>query len=371
VRVYDAGTPVNHLLQEGVFKLESRGGDLRKAIDCDPVLGVYRIVIVHLESDRWTEVKGAARQYFNPSWSPDGRSIAAIADVNAFEQQPTYFGQRDSRTALSVFDVASGTERRLTVDAASVLGTPAWSPDSGQVLLLAERHPPSPSFTSILVQSLTLDRSTFVPTPRGLSARAVRWSRDGKKIVATLFDRFTDSLWKLNLDGGNPQQIQTLAWQVDSFAELDADVFLFNVQSGSFKSRLGTIDGTPRTFRLISGVSNAILLSAFPLPLNTGGIDQATKGNVFDDFQDYVKLSPIFKMRELDTAMLLMVGDQDWTWVPQMIAQYGVLRMEGKDVQLIRYANEGHNLSRRESIEDALRRMHRFFDERLLKPQVH
>jgi hypothetical protein len=36
-----------------------------------------------------------------------------------------------------------------------------------------------------------------------------------------------------------------------------------------------------------------------------------------------------------------MVGDQDWTWVPQMIAQYGVLRLEGKDVQLIRYANEG------------------------------
>ena len=119
---------------------------------------------------------------------------------------------------------------------------------------------------------------------------------------------------------------------------------------------------------VISGVSNAILLSAFPLPLLTRGTDQATKGNVFDNFQDYVKLSPIFKMRELETAMLLMVGDQDWTWVPQMIAQYGVLRLEDKDVQLVRYADEGHNLSRRESIEDARRRMHQFFDERLLRP---
>ena len=116
---------------------------------------------------------------------------------------------------------------------------------------------------------------------------------------------------------------------------------------------------------VISGVSNAILLSAFPLPLLTRGMDQATRGNVFDNFQDYVKLSPIFKMRELDTAMLLMVGDQDWPWVPQMIAQYGVLRLEGKDVQLVRYGNESHNLSRRESIEDALGRMHSFFDERL------
>jgi hypothetical protein len=34
-----------------------------------------------------------------------------------------------------------------------------------------------------------------------------------------------------------------------------------------------------------------------------------------------------------------------------------------------RYANEGHNLSKRQSIEDALRRMHAFFDERLLARQ--
>ena len=534
VRVYDAHTPVNHLLQEGVFKLESKGGDLRKAIDCDPELGINRIVIVNLEPDNWTEIKGAAKQYASPSWSPDGRFIAAIADLSPPQQQPTYFGQRDNQAALSVFEVASGSERRMTVHAANVFGTPAWSADSEQLLLLAERNSPSPSFTSILVHSVTLDRSTFIPTPRDLSARGVRWSRNGKKVVATLFDRFIDSLWKLDPAGGNPQQIQTLGWQVDSFAELDADVFLFNVQSGSFKGRLGTTGGEQGTFRLIydanpqlgelefgeqrrltwrnkageevdgvvilppgyrpdrryptivnpypgsardvlrfspsfdtgqlqaaqgyvvfrlnlrsphgvyrsfphgerscekargaagipimvddftsgiaalvqkgivdpdrigmfghsdggwatnlivtetsivkaavviSGASNAILLSAFPLPLVTRGMDQATKGNVFDNFQDYVKLSPIFKMRELDTPMLLMVGDQDWTWVPQMIAQYGVLRLEGKDVQLIRYANESHNLSRRESIEDALRRMHRFFDERLLrsKPRV-
>ena len=244
-------SPVNHLLQEGVFKLESKGGDTRKAIDCDPQLGINRIVIVNLEPDNWTEVKGAAKQYSNPSWSPDGRFIAAIADLNPLQQQPTYFGQRDNHTALSVFEVASGTERRMTVDAASVLGTPAWSADSEQLLLLAERNPPSPSFTSILVQSVTLDRSTFIPTPRGLSARGVRWSRDGKKVVATLFDRFVDSLWKMDPDGGNPQQIETLGWQVDSFAELDADVFLLNVQSGSFKGRLGTIGGEQRTFRLI------------------------------------------------------------------------------------------------------------------------
>ena len=60
MRVYDAQTPVNHLLQEGVFKLESRGGDLRKATDCDPQLGISRIVIVNLQSNTWAEMKGTA-----------------------------------------------------------------------------------------------------------------------------------------------------------------------------------------------------------------------------------------------------------------------------------------------------------------------
>ena len=218
VRVYDAQTPVNHLLQEGVFKVESRGGDTRKAIDCDSRLGINRIVIVNLEANSWTEVKGSAHQYSNPSWSPDGRSIAAIADMNAPQQQPTYFGQRDNGTALSVFDVASGAERRMTVVPAVISGTPAWSDDSERVLLLAERHPPSPSFASILVQSVSRDRSTFISTPKGLSTRGVRWSLDGRKVVATLFDRFVDSLWRLDPAGGSPQQIQTLGWQVDSFS---------------------------------------------------------------------------------------------------------------------------------------------------------
>ena len=82
MRVYDAQTLVNHLLQEGVFKLESKGGDLRKAIDCDPQLGISRIVIVNLQSNSWTEIKGAAKQYASPSWSRDGRFIAAIADLS-------------------------------------------------------------------------------------------------------------------------------------------------------------------------------------------------------------------------------------------------------------------------------------------------
>jgi dipeptidyl aminopeptidase/acylaminoacyl peptidase len=119
-----------------------------------------------------------------------------------------------------------------------------------------------------------------------------------------------------------------------------------------------------------SGVSNAILMSFFPLSTVTRGADPATGGNVFDDFDRYVELSPIFKMRGIDIPLLLTVGDQDWSWLPQAISQYAVLRSEGKQVQLVRYANEGHALRSRISIEDAIGRMNAFFDVHLNSAQA-
>jgi dipeptidyl aminopeptidase/acylaminoacyl peptidase len=117
-----------------------------------------------------------------------------------------------------------------------------------------------------------------------------------------------------------------------------------------------------------AGVSNAVLLSFFPMPMITRGVDPATNGNVYDNFEDYVRLSPIFRMRTVNIPVLLSVGDNDWYWLPQMIAEYGVLRSSGSDVELVRYANEGHSLSDRQSIEDARNRMYRFFDFHLGEP---
>jgi dipeptidyl aminopeptidase/acylaminoacyl peptidase len=89
---------------------------------------------------------------------------------------------------------------------------------------------------------------------------------------------------------------------------------------------------------------------------------------VFDNFEDYVKFSPIFRMRNIKIPVLLVVGDQDWPWVQQMIAEYAVLRSEGKNVGLVRYANESHTLRQRRDMEDGLERQIGFFDK-FLKPQ--
>jgi dipeptidyl aminopeptidase/acylaminoacyl peptidase len=114
-----------------------------------------------------------------------------------------------------------------------------------------------------------------------------------------------------------------------------------------------------------SGMSNAISMALGLYVTTTRGMDSATGGNVFDNLDDYERLSPIFRMRDITTPMLLMVGDYDSIWVPQMIAQYSVLRAEGRDVTLVRYAGEGHIRAKRETALDAHRRVTEFFRQHL------
>jgi dipeptidyl aminopeptidase/acylaminoacyl peptidase len=114
-----------------------------------------------------------------------------------------------------------------------------------------------------------------------------------------------------------------------------------------------------------AGISNAILMSSFPFPMLTRGQDPATNGNMFDNLNDYIELSPIFKMRDVTIPVLLMIGDQDWLWLPQMMAQYGTLRSEGRDVELVRYSNEAHVLLDPNSAQDGLKRVLDFFDSKL------
>jgi dipeptidyl aminopeptidase/acylaminoacyl peptidase len=114
-----------------------------------------------------------------------------------------------------------------------------------------------------------------------------------------------------------------------------------------------------------SGISNAIGMALDLTVSTTRGMDPATGGNVFDNFDDYVAVSPIFRMRDVTTPMLLLVGDFDSTWIMQMVAQYSVLRAEGREVTLVRYTDEGHTRVKRETATDAFQRVTEFFRQHL------
>jgi len=96
---------------------------------------------------------------------------------------------------------------------------------------------------------------------------------------------------------------------------------------------------------------------------------EITGGNIYTNFDDYVKMSPLFRMNRVHTSLLMIVGDQDWDpWLPEMVMEFNALRQLGRDVTLVRYANEGHVFSVPEDIKDFRERVDAFFDK-YLKPE--
>ena len=64
-------------------------------------------------------------EIYDPTWAPDGQSIAFSALVGGY-------------TDLYVYDLRSGTSRRLTNDAFADL-QPAWSPDGRTIAFVTDR----------------------------------------------------------------------------------------------------------------------------------------------------------------------------------------------------------------------------------------
>ncbi len=97
---------------------------------------------------------------------------------------------------------------------------------------------------------------------------------------------------------------------------------------------------------------------------------EITGGNIYDNFDDYVKMSPLFRMNKVYTPLLMIVGDRDWGWLPEMLMEFNALRQLGKDVTFVRYANEIHVFTVPEDISDFRNRVDAFFDKHLLPEQA-
>jgi dipeptidyl aminopeptidase/acylaminoacyl peptidase len=114
-----------------------------------------------------------------------------------------------------------------------------------------------------------------------------------------------------------------------------------------------------------SGSSNDIYMR-FMLPPG-GWVDEISNGNIYEDVDEFIRMSPILRMQKVRTPLLLIVGDKDWnTWLPEMLMEFNALRQLGKDVTLVRYADEEHAFTKRGDIYDSLNRIHNFFDNHLM-----
>ncbi len=109
-------------------------------------------------------------EIFQPSWSPDGSTLAFSAQVNGF-------------TDLYLYDFKTGQKRRLTTDAFADL-QPVWAPDGRRLAFVTDRF--SADLTTLAFKAYGLailepesGRITEVKTDLTGNAVNPQWSRDG------------------------------------------------------------------------------------------------------------------------------------------------------------------------------------------------
>jgi dipeptidyl aminopeptidase/acylaminoacyl peptidase len=105
--------------------------------------------------------------------------------------------------------------------------------------------------------------------------------------------------------------------------------------------------------------SRVVFLSIFsPQILAVAGVSP------WEDPEGHIQLSPIYRVNNVTTPMLLAVGDNDIEGLLNAIEMYNSLRWFGRDVTLLRYPDQGHSL-KGAARKDFWEREKAFFDKYL------
>jgi dipeptidyl aminopeptidase/acylaminoacyl peptidase len=107
---------------------------------------------------------------------------------------------------------------------------------------------------------------------------------------------------------------------------------------------------------------------------NTGGTNQAIfessqgrfKGNFIDNYEAYIRNSPVFHAKNVQTPLILLHNDKDGAVdFNQGITYFNTLRQLGKNVILLEYVGENHGLARPVNQKDYAVRQREWFDHYL------
>ena len=150
------------------------------------------------------------------------------------------------------------------------------------------------------------------------------------------------------------------------------------------RSRIGLIGQSQGAFEVYSIICNSNLIKAavaeagvsnqisrygsvrFGQPASIGvEYDQGfLTGPWWEQWDAFVRNSPLFSAKKINTPLLIVHGDQDPA-VPfdQSVEMFNNLRRMGdKPVVLLQYVGEDHSLRKEENIKDAEKRINQFFD---------
>ncbi len=138
-------------------------------------------------------------EIFQPSWSPDGKSIAFSAQTGGV-------------TDLHLYDLTTKQARRLTNDAFADL-QPTWSPDGRQLAFVTERFRGTLTtldFKGVSLATVDVATGTVQPIDTGLApGREInpKWSADGRTLFFISDERGKPNIYRLTLGSGRAAQV--------------------------------------------------------------------------------------------------------------------------------------------------------------------
>lgn len=181
-----------------------------------PERGLNQLFVVDLKSRAVRNLTPAGRQYFSPSWSPDGKIIAAISDESRAVEYPG-----PSSTKLALINVMSGTAELISPPRERA-GPPQWSPDGKALLLLSTDRLIGQGYLDLYDPSA--DHWSTVPAPKGYNPVYAIWGPNPRHIIVEIGDHFADTLWKVDVATGLARQMKTAGlvlshYDVDRFGK--------------------------------------------------------------------------------------------------------------------------------------------------------
>lgn len=177
----------------------------------------------------------------SPSWSPDGGRIAFVR-----EMPPEPGNEKD--TDIWVIDARAGaTPKQLTDFAGPDGGRPSWSPDGRWI---AFTRGDEPRFSAYQLTKLTVVPSDgsaparVVTTTLDRPVSSVRFTEDGRSVLATIADDLADPLVQIGVADGSTKRLLDGRLSVSSFsASPDGKVALL----------MSTPDRAPEVYALADG----------------------------------------------------------------------------------------------------------------------
>lgn len=163
-----------------------------------------QIFIVDVASGTVRKLSPSDGSYFNPSWSPDGRTVLC---VSSGRKGPVYGAEE---IGLYTFDVTSGVGHKLS-RGSGVSSRPVWSWDQRQIAYLGSEtfFSQNSVYVGSRVSAQVGDTGAFGNVTAGLDRDVERfaWEPDGRTILATYRDGVSTPLVRVAVDSGRREPI--------------------------------------------------------------------------------------------------------------------------------------------------------------------